>query len=94
MPPFSFFISLLSEGLLEGQKLVSACLKTHPVGGPGLQNAVGMAISCRPRALTRRMAGVYKQALSWTMPTTPALETARFPGVADIVFGKWIGAFC
>ena len=45
-------------------KLQRASLKTRPVGGPGLQNAVALAVSCRPRALTRRLTGVFKQALS------------------------------
>ena len=44
-------------------RFLPACLITRPVGGPGLQNSVVLAIICRPRALTRRMAGVAQQAL-------------------------------
>ena len=40
-----------------------ACLKTRPVGAPGLQARPNWAISCRPPALTRRSCGVFKQAL-------------------------------
>ena len=43
--------------------LLRACLRTSPVRGPGLQEAVIPVGSCRPRALTRRAWGVFKQAL-------------------------------
>ena len=38
------------------------CLKTRPVRAPGLQEWPNWAIFCRPRALTRRFCGVFKQA--------------------------------
>jgi hypothetical protein len=47
----------------ELSRFLLACLITRPVGRPGLQNSVVLAIICRPRALTRRRAGVAKQAL-------------------------------
>ncbi len=40
------------------------CFKNCPVGGPGLQNRRFLAISCRPRALTRRLQRISKHALS------------------------------
>ena len=40
-----------------------ACLETRPVRGPGLQPGADSAVSCRPRARTRRFVGVSKQAL-------------------------------
>ena len=40
-----------------------ACLKTRPVRAPGLPAAGFAAQSCRPRALTRRGAGVLSHAL-------------------------------
>ena|ERR1035438_9633678 len=45
---------------------VRACFKKRPVGGPGLQGFRFSAISCRPRALTRRL------------QLTKALLAARF----------------
>jgi len=38
--------------------------KNRPVGGPGLQGCGFLAISCRPRALTRRLQGILKRDLS------------------------------
>jgi len=43
--------------------LLRACLKTRPVVGPGLQETEILAVFCRPRALTRRWVGVFKQPL-------------------------------
>jgi hypothetical protein len=43
-----------------------ACLKTSPVRAPGLQGNRLFPGICRPRALTRRRGGVFKQALSWS----------------------------
>src|SRR6266550_1544660 len=40
-----------------------ACLKTRPVGAPGLQDKWILVGLCRPRALTRRFRRVFKQAL-------------------------------
>ncbi len=40
-----------------------ACLKTCPVRGLGLQQRAVSVVSCRPRALTRRFGGVFKQPL-------------------------------
>jgi hypothetical protein len=40
-----------------------ACLKNRPVRGPGLQGIEILAVSCRPRALTRRFGRFFKQAL-------------------------------
>jgi hypothetical protein len=45
-------------------QILRACLKTRPVRGPGLQELEILAVSCRPRALTRRFGGVFKQALT------------------------------
>ncbi len=42
---------------------LGACLKTRPVGAPGLQRRAVFTVSCRPRALMRRFRGVFKQAL-------------------------------
>ena len=42
---------------------VRACLEIRPVRGPGLQPRAIWAVSCRPRALTRRFGGIFKQAL-------------------------------
>ena len=41
-----------------------ACLKTRPVGAPGLPDKWIPLDLCRPRALTRRFGRVFKQALS------------------------------
>ena len=43
--------------------ILRACLKTRPVRAPGLQGVGFPAKPCRPRALTRRPAGVFKHAL-------------------------------
>ena len=44
--------------------LFSACFRTRPVRAPGLQKTRAVTEFCRPRALTRRFAGVFKPALS------------------------------
>ena len=48
----------------QARRTLRACLKTRPVRAPGLQRMAVSAVSCRPRALTRRSAGVFKQALT------------------------------
>jgi len=48
---------------IPNRRALRACLRTCPVRGPGLQEVEILAVSCRPRALTRRFGGVFKQAL-------------------------------
>ena len=55
------------------------CLKTRPVRAPGLQERPNWAISCRPRALTRRFCGVFKQALG-ALRLAPKSTPDRGPG--------------
>ena len=43
---------------------VRACLEIRPVRAPGLQDASILANCCRLRALTRRLCGISKHALS------------------------------
>jgi hypothetical protein len=45
------FVAAVGFGLLDR---VKACLKTGPPNGPDLQDGPSSALSCRPRALTRR----------------------------------------
>ena len=56
------------------------CAKTRPVRAPGLQAAGFSAQSCRPRALTQPVAGVFKHALrvlsKLTRPAPALLRTA------------------
>src|SRR5450759_880322 len=66
-----------TEHLLVLAKLLRACLKTRPVRGPGLHRMAVWAVSCRPRALTRRLGGVFKQALR---PTRPRSQWDRLAG--------------
>ena len=51
----------------DGGPTLRVCFKTRPVGAPGLQKARIVTEFCRPRALTRRLAGVFKHALKWQM---------------------------
>ena len=63
-------------------RALRACLKTRPVRAPGLQCVAISAVSCRPRALTRRGAGVFKQALrdfvEQTLIGICIIDAARF----------------
>src|SRR6266852_3952883 len=43
--------------------ILRACFKNSPVRGPGLQGFGILAISCRPRALTRRPPTILKPVL-------------------------------
>jgi hypothetical protein len=45
---------------LQQKQSFSACLKIRPVRGPGLHEVEILAVSCRPRALTRRFGGIFK----------------------------------
>ncbi len=50
-----------------------ACFKNRPIRGPGLQRSRLPAVSCRPRALTRRVRGFLKHALNGNLDfITPA----------------------
>src|SRR5260370_35588321 len=53
-----------SGGYPNGFHGLRACFKNRPVRGPGLQGFVILAISRRPRALTRRPPPILKHALA------------------------------
>src|SRR5260370_28879179 len=54
----------LTDDLAEHQRGQRACFKKRPVRGPGLQGFRILAVSRRPRALTRRPPTILKHALT------------------------------
>src|SRR6266498_3923432 len=78
---------------------LGACLKTRPVRAPGLQRMAISAVSCRPRVLTRRGAGVFKQALrpeSLSLPKQPILgeDKGRLNCCFDSESHRWGHRIC
>ena len=65
------------DPLREGCGRLRAGLKTRPVRAPGQQAAACLAKSCRPRALTRSVARVFKHALSRNYSVEPILMDHR-----------------
>ena len=68
----------------DGVLTLRACFKTRPVRAPGLQKARIVTEFCRPRALTRRFAGVFKHALKWQMK-----RGGRVPFWPILVTDEW-----
>ncbi len=62
-----------------------ACLKTCPVGAPGLQRSTTLTNSCRPRALTRRRVRVFKQALRNTRSSREQIRAARLAPLVSLL---------
>ena len=61
-----------------------ACIKNRPVRGPGLQGFGILAISRRPRALTRRPPIILKHALkppSKSDAVNPVIVRSSMPGI-------------
>src|ERR1035438_10178046 len=54
--------------IMQPNTCLGACLKPRSVRGPGLQACELAADSCRPRALTRRLGGIFKHASKFAVP--------------------------
>jgi hypothetical protein len=70
---WTFWQLARTQPLME-RRVLSACLKTRPVRGSGLQE-IGIPAACRPRALRRHWVGILKQALGAALVIALSLYT-------------------